>query len=65
MIALSFDLARSEGIENFDSITYRIQNQDSLSFLQGIGAKVSGLVHIEGNILEILEKLEKSNNVKR
>ncbi len=39
MIALSFDLARSEGIENFDSITYRIQNQDSLSFLQGIGAK--------------------------
>lgn len=65
MIALSFDLARSEGIENFDSITYRVQNQDSLSFLQSIGAKVSGLIHIEGNIPEMLEKLEKSNHVKR
>lgn len=61
MVGLTFELAKNEGIENFDSITYRVQSYDALSFWQRIGASVTGLTHIEGNIPEIIEIIDNSN----
>lgn len=64
MVALSFELARLNGIENFDSVTYRVQNQDSLAFWKSVGAEVNGLIHIEGNIPEMIEKINNTNSLK-
>ena len=61
MVKLSFDTAKSDGILNFDSITYRIPNNDALSFWQNIGAQVSGLTHIEGNISNTLNIINSKN----
>lgn len=60
MVGLTFELAKNDGIENFDSITYRIQSCDALSFWQRIGASVTGLTHIEGNIPDIVEIIDES-----
>ncbi len=59
MVGLTFELAKNDGIENFDSITYRVQSYDALSFWQRIGASVTGLTHIEGNISDIIEIIDK------
>lgn len=58
MVGLSFEVARMDGITDFDSITYRTPTMDALSFWNSIGAEVSGLYHIEGNISEIIEQIE-------
>ncbi len=50
LVGLTFDRALEKNIYEFDSITYRLPNQDALSFWQSVGAEVSGLYHIEGNI---------------
>lgn len=63
MVGLSFELARMEGIENFDSVTYRVKNQDSLAFWNSVGANVSGLIHIEGNIDEMLQVLSNKQDL--
>ncbi len=60
MVGLTFELAKSDGIENFDSITYRVPSCDALSFWQKIGASVTGLTHIEGSISDIIETIDKS-----
>lgn len=60
MVGLTFELAKKDGIENFDSITYRVQSCDALSFWQRVGASVTGLTHIEGNISDIIENIDKS-----
>ncbi len=60
MVGLSFELAKSDGIENFDSITYRVPSYDALSFWQRIGASVTGLTHIEGSISDIIEVIDES-----
>lgn len=65
LVNLSFELARMNGIENFDSVTYRVQNQDSLAFWNSVGAEVSGLIHIEGNIPEMIDKINKNNKLKK
>lgn len=59
MVGLTFELAKRDNIENFDSITYRVQSYDALSFWQRIGASVTGLTHIEGNISDIIEIIDK------
>lgn len=64
MVDLSFELARLNGIENFDSVTYRVQTQDSLAFWKAVGAEESGLIHIEGNISEMSEKINNTNSLK-
>lgn len=61
MVGLSFELAKSDGIMDFDSITYRVPSCDALSFWQRIGASVTGLTHIEGNIPEIIEVIDESS----
>lgn len=63
MVGLTFELAKSEQIENFDSITYRVLNHDALAFWQGVGASVSGLYHIEGSIPEMLEQIEQEKRI--
>ncbi|MDE5587205.1 MAG: GNAT family N-acetyltransferase [Bacilli bacterium] len=63
MVGLSFELAKGEQIENFDSITYRVLNHDALAFWKGVGASVSGLYHIEGNIPEMLQQIEKEKKI--
>lgn len=63
MVGLSFELAKSEQIENFDSITYRVLNHNALAFWQGVGASISGLYHIEGNIPEMLEQIEQEKRI--
>lgn len=65
MVGLTFELAKNDGIDNFDSITYRVQSCDALSFWQKIGASVTGLTHIEGNISEIIENIDNSNKKNR
>lgn len=60
MVGLTFELARDDGVENFDSITYRVQSCDALSFWQKIGALVTGLTHIEGSISDMIETIDKS-----
>lgn len=65
MVGLTFELAQNDGIENFDSITYRVQSCDALSFWQRIGASVTGLTHIEGNISDIIEIIDKSSRRNR
>lgn len=62
MVGLTFEQAKNDGIENFDSITYRVTNNDSLAFWQGVGASVSGLIHIEGNIPEMVETISKKTS---
>lgn len=64
MVGLSLDLAKKDSIENFDSITYRIMDNDALKFWEKIGASVSGLIHIEGNVDEMLNKIYKKENKK-
>jgi len=55
MIGLTFEQAKMDGILNFDSITYRVQDNDSFAFWQSVGASASGLIHIEGNISDMLD----------
>ena len=62
LIGLTFDEALKNGIEDFDSITYRVIGNDSLSFLESIGASVTGLYHIAGNIKEMSQKIEDKSN---
>lgn len=61
IVGLTFELAKNVGIENFDSITYRVQTCDALAFWQKVGASVTGLTHIEGNIPEIIDVIDKSS----
>ena len=63
MVGLTFELAKDAGIENFDSITYRVPNHDALAFWQGIGASVSGLFHIEGTISEMLDQIRTEKKI--
>lgn len=65
MVGLTFDLAKNDGIENFDSITYRVPDNDALTFWQSIGASVSGLIHIEGNLSDMLNSIDKKTTVAR
>ncbi len=62
LVGVTFEMAKADGIENFDSITYRIQGNDSLAFWQSVGAKVSGLIHIEGSISEMIDKIDRIGN---
>ena len=65
LVAFTFEQAQKDGIENFDSITYRTQGSDALAFWEKIGASVSGLIHIEGSVLEILRKIEQPTVLKK
>ncbi len=58
MVGLTFEKAKEDGIESFDSITYHVPNHNALAFWESIGASVSGLFHIEGEISEMLEKID-------
>lgn len=61
MVGLSLFQAKQNGVENFDSVTYRAQPIDALAFWEKVGASVSGLVHIEGSISVMLEVIDKNN----
>lgn len=64
LVGVSFSKAKMDGIENFDSITYRTPSMNALKFWESIGANVSGLYHIEGTIPEMMEKINnKTRNV--
>lgn len=65
LVGLSFEQARANGVDSFDSITYRIENQNSLAFWEKVGANVSGLIHIEGDISEMLDKINSEVVVKK
>ena len=58
LVGLSFEAAMQDGIENFDSITYRTPSMDALGFWENIGATVSGLYHIEGNVPEMINQID-------
>lgn len=65
LVGLSFDQAKANGVESFDSITYRIENQNALAFWEKVGANVSGLIHIEGDVSEMLEKINEDVKLKK
>lgn len=62
LVGLTFDEALKTGIKGFDSITYRVIGNDALSFWESIGASVTGLIHIEGNINEMGKIIEEKTN---
>ena len=64
LVYLSFEVAKQDGITNFDSLTYRVDNANPLGFWENIGATVSGLYHISGDISTIQSKISESMNKK-
>ena len=64
LVGLSFDEAQKNDILDFDSITYRVVGHDALSFWQSIGADISGLFHIEGDISEMGKIIEDKTGYK-
>lgn len=64
LVGVTFDMAKEDGIEAFDSITYRLPGMDALGFWEGIGGTVSGLIHFEGDIPEMLNKI-REKDIKR
>ncbi len=64
LVGLTFDEALKAGIKDFDSITYREIGNDALSFWESIGAVVSGLYHIEGDIIEMGKNIEDKTGYK-
>lgn len=60
LVYLSFELAKQDGILNFDSLTYRVQNNDPLAFWQSVGAETSGLYHIVGDVLNIQSNISQA-----
>lgn len=65
LVGVTFDQAKANGITSFDSITYRIKEQNSLAFWEKMGASVSGLIHIEGDIPEMLEIISKKEELRK
>ena len=65
MVGVSLYQAKEDGIENFDSITYRTAPTNALAFWEKVGASVSGLIHIEGSIPEMLDVIDKNYNNKK
>lgn len=61
LVGITFERAQEDGIDNFDSITYKIPGNDSLGFWKSVGAKVSGLTYIEGDVSEILDTIEEKS----
>lgn len=57
LVRQSFDLAYEDGIRSFDSLTYRVTDYNPLKFWQSINAETTELIHIAGDIGEMLEKL--------
>lgn len=57
LVRQSFDLAYSDGIRSFDSLTYRVTDHNPLKFWQSINAETTELIHIAGDIGEMLERL--------
>lgn len=65
LVGITFDQAKSNGVNSFDSVTYHIKSQNSLAFWEKMGASVSGLIHIEGDISEMLEVINKESIIKK
>lgn len=65
LVGVTFDQAKANGITSFDSITYHIKKQNSLAFWERIGASVSGLIHIEGDIPEMLDVISKKDELRK
>lgn len=65
LVGITFDQAKNNGVNSFDSVTYHIKSQNSLAFWEKMGANVSGLIHIEGDITEMLEVINKESIIKK
>lgn len=50
LVNQSFELAHRDGINGFDSLTYRVKDFDPLTFWEKIGAECTELHHIAGDI---------------
>ena len=57
LVRITFEKGLRDNITSFDSVTYRIPGMDALSFWENVGANISGLVHIEGDIKEMLNAI--------
>ena len=55
LVHQTLGLAHEDGIENFDSLTYSVPGNDSLSFWKNIGADSTELYHIAGSVSEMLD----------
>ena len=58
LVRQSFTLAHDDGIQAFDSLTYRVQNHNPLNFWQQAGAEITELIHIAGDLSEMIKRLE-------
>lgn len=65
LVGVTFDQAKDNGVNSFDSVTYHIKSQNSLAFWEKMGASVSGLIHIEGDIPEMLQVMSKDSIIKK
>ncbi len=60
----SFTLAYADGIRTFDSLTYRVPNHNPLNFWKKAGAETTELIHIAGDLAEMIKRLEARNENK-
>lgn len=58
LVGQSLELALEDGIEGFDSLTYRVQGYNPLKFWEDIGAECTELYHIAGDIRNMSEKIK-------
>ena len=58
LVRQSFTLAYTDGIQTFDSLTYRVPNHNPLDFWEKAGAETTELIHIAGDLSKMIERLE-------
>ena len=57
LVRQTLELAKEDGIEGFDSLTYKVPGHNSLQFWENIGANNTELYHIAGDINDMLNNL--------
>ena len=59
-----FMVAKSYGINLFESLTYEDKNGYPLKFWEKLGVDSSDLIHIYGNVEDMLTKIKTNNDAK-
>lgn len=61
LVNQSFQLAHEDGIDGFDSLTYKVQGYNPLQFWRNIGANNTELYHISGSINEMINSMSRNS----
>lgn len=58
LVRQTFELAQKDGIEGFDSLTYKVPGHNSLQFWKNIGAENTELYHISGDVNTMITNID-------